>query len=88
MRIARIYVDGRAYQGEHPDEIEPRQPSLTNGWHSHNFDTLSALQFGDVPIVIKADANIKSHLDRIFARLRNGTLKARRIVIEIEEGGL
>lgn len=88
MRQARIYVDGLAYQGESPDEVEPRQPGMSNGWHSHNIGSLSALQFGDEAIVIKADANIKSHIDRIFARLRNGTLDARRIVIEIEECGL
>lgn len=84
MLTARIYVDDRGYQGESLTEVEPPRPGLTSGWYSHS-NALAALQFGDEPMVIEAPTNIKSHLDRIMTRVRNGTLEARRIVIEMED---
>jgi len=85
VKQGRIYVDDRGYQGESLDQDEPRQPGLVNGFQSNNFDRVSALQFGDEAIVIQAEINIKSALDRIFARIRNKTLSATRIVIELED---
>lgn len=82
MKQARIYVDGRGYQGEDLDREEPRRPGMGA---LHNFDSVSALKFGDEPIAIISEINIKSHLDRIMARLRSKTLDAKRIVIELED---
>lgn len=85
MKQGRIYVDSRGYQGEDLEASEPRQGGLQNGWHNHNSGAQDALKFGDEAMPIVAEINIKSHIDRIFTRLRNGTLKASRIVIEIED---
>jgi len=85
MKQARIYVDGLGYQGEDLEREDPRAPGLANGFASHNQGALDALKFGATPILIKSEGNIKSHLDRIMARLRNRTLDAKRIVIELED---
>lgn len=85
MKQARIYVDGRAYMGEDLDKLEERQPGLANGFSSHNLGALNMLKFGDVPLVIQSEINIKSHVERIFTRIRNRTMDAKRIVIELED---
>ena len=82
MKCAHIYVDGRAYQGEDLDHEEPRRPGLGT---LHNFSTLDALKFGDVPKDIHGEIGIRGAIERILTRLRSGTLDAKRIVIEIEE---
>ena len=84
MKQARIYVDGLAYQGEDLERDEARQPGLVNGFSSHNLGALSALKFGDEAVVVSGQINIKSHLDRILTRVRNGTLDPKRIVIEFD----
>jgi hypothetical protein len=85
MKHGRIYVDGAAYQGEDLEHEEVREPGLANGFSSHNLGALDALKFGDTPMVIQSEINIKSHLDRILTRVRNKTLEAKRIVIELED---
>ena len=85
MKRARIYVNERGYQGEDLDKLEERRPGLASGFSSHNLGALHALRFGDVAMPIVGDINIKSHLDRIFTRIRYGTLDAKRIVIELED---
>lgn len=85
MKQARIYVDDRGYQGEDVDALEIQQGSLGNGWHNANPGPLHCLKFGDEATPIAGEINMKSHLDRIVARIRNKTLNAKRIVIELEE---
>ena len=82
MKQARIYVDGRGYQGEDLDAQEPRRPGMGA---LHNFDGQSVLKFGDDPVTIVSEINIKSHLDRIMTRIRSKTLNPSRIVIELDE---
>lgn len=86
MHKARIYVDGKGYQGVDPDTFEPAQnDGLSNSFRNYNSDALEALRFGDEAIEIASHINIKSHVERILTRLRKGTLKASRIIIELEE---
>ena len=85
MKRARIYVNERGYQGEDLDKLEERRPGLASGFSSHNLGALNALNFGNEPMVIVGDINIKSHLERILTRIRYGTLDAKRVVIELED---
>lgn len=82
MKLGRVYVDGRGYQGEDLDREEPRQGGLGT---LHNFGTLDALKFGDEAKLLIGEITIKGAIERIFTRIRNKTLDATRIVIELED---
>ena len=93
MKQARIYVDmlqnGEsqrvAYQGESLDETVPMPPDTNRSFHVYGDGQSSKLLFGDEPVVIKAEINIKSHMERILSHLRKGHIDASRIVIELED---
>jgi hypothetical protein len=77
-----IHVDGVAYGGIDPDgEDSAQDAGLGTSFHNYNSGGRDALKWGGEPYVIEANINVKSHLDRILARMRDGTLDAQEIVI-------
>ncbi len=85
MKQARIYVDDRAYQGESLDETVPMPPDSNRSFYVRGDGQASLLLFGDEPLLIQAEINIKSHMERILSHLRKGHIDASRIVIELED---
>lgn len=84
MKQFRIWFDERAYGGIDPDGEEPANYG-GSGWHQHNYGARDVLLIGgDQPYRIGGEVNLLSHLQRITERLRDGTITAKRIVIEIE----
>ena len=84
MQSYKIYIDSLAYKGESLEETEEDSTgALGNTYYQGSLSTLIIGQ-GE-PIVIYGLINLKSHLDRITRRMRVGTLRAKQIIIDIEE---
>lgn len=61
------------YMGE-TEEVESADYG-GNGWHVANHNTRSVIKFGewtDTPYEIGGETNLKSHIERICKRLREG----------------
>lgn len=85
MQAYTIHIDGLAYQGEAPDqEYNPGHGGeIGQVFNQGNLNDLIIAE-GD-PIQIGGWINLRSHIDRIFRRMRAGRIKARKIVIEITD---
>lgn len=79
-----IRIDGAPYLGE-SDKTESADYG-GDGWHVNNHMTRNTLTIGDwheSPATIEGCINLKSHIDKILARERAGTMKFRSLVIEV-----
>ena len=77
-----IHVDGMAYSGiDYDAEDSAQGVGLGTSFHNYNSGGRDVLYWGGQPYVIESNINLKSHLDRILARMRDGTLDATEIVI-------
>lgn len=81
---ATIFIDGEPYRGEDYDATEPADYG-GEGWHVANHGKRNLLLIGGgEPKVIIGSINLKSHLDRILARVRDGSIEAGEITIKLE----
>lgn len=83
MKNYFIYVDGQGYQGEDTEHTYPCDYG-GEGWHVSNHYEKNMLLFGDPAKAIGGETNLKSHLDRILSRMRDGSLDAEQIVINCQ----
>ena len=84
MLSFHIYADGRAYGGIDPEGEDTQPPGLANGFHNYGHSIgRDALLWGGEPYLIQSAINLQSHMARIMARLRDGTLTAKMITIEV-----
>lgn len=81
-----IRVDGAPYLGESKETEKADYGG--NGWHIKNKIERNKLILGDLtdrPMEIVGVINLGSHIERILARLQDGTFVASKIEIEVEE---
>ena len=79
-----IYVDGKPYLGEDPEKTYPTDVGNSNGWHMHNHEALSILNFGelgDEPKEITGWRGLNGAIERISKRVTDGVLDFCRIEI-------
>lgn len=91
LLTATIHVDGIAYGGIDPDGRDDTQlsPAFRNGFHQHGSGLgRDALKWGGEPYVIVSPRNLRGHLDRIMARIEDGSLSAGVITIQLVPGGV
>lgn len=83
-----IFIDGLPYLGE-TDETEQADYG-GGGWHVANHYTRNVLGIGkkhDQPKVIVGYTCLKSEIDRIITRLRDGSIVAHEIkIVKIKDG--
>lgn len=85
-----IFVDGKPYLGEDLDKTYPNTNNSTSGqgWYPTNNGDLSILLFGDdkeTPLQIEGMRNLKTHLDRILVRMKEGVLVVNNINIKLSQ---
>jgi hypothetical protein len=80
MINATIWLDGKAYQGEDPDEGEQTPGPHNISFHEYN-TTRDKLAWGDAPRVLEGSRNITSHAQKILARISDGSLAAGELTI-------
>lgn len=83
MKNYFIYIDGRGYQGEDPEQTCPCDYGTT-GFHSENYNYKNILIFGDRARAIEGNINLKSHVDKILSKIRDGKIKAKQIIINCQ----
>lgn len=84
MNTYTIHVDGVAYGGIDYAALDDTPIAGTGReWHSKPMGR-DVLLWGGEPYSIGDPISLKSHVDRILARIRDGSLKAKEIVIRVE----
>lgn len=76
-----IFVNGQAYSGESDDVYVSDYGG--NGWHINNHKEATVLLFGGEPHKIEGNINLKSHLNKILKRSRDGQLSINKIEINV-----
>lgn len=78
-----LWVDGQPYGGE-SDELE-EAPAATGQWWTRAPETRNTLRIGNCePHVMEGWRNLASHLERLVARHRSGSLPFAEITIRRE----
>jgi len=85
MNSYYILVNGKTYSGESVDTYPSNYGG--DGWHVNNNRCATVLLFGGDPYKIEGFINLKSHLDRILKRSRDGYLDIEKIEINIAPDG-
>lgn len=79
-----IWIDRAAYCGE-SDAAEAAPAAGGQWWLQRPIMTRNALAIGgDAPLVIAGSINLRSHMERILSRHRDGTLSFEEITIRCE----
>ena len=86
MLTFRIHIDGQPYGGEDLGTELAARPGFSNGWENRN-PTLgrNGLLLGGEAYRIQSVTNLKSHLERITDALKDKSLVAQRIEIEVSD---
>ena len=87
MTTYRITIDGLAYKGEDPDREYDTGTPHGMGQGFHNFNSFSALneiiiEAGE-PKVITGGRGLKSEIERIERRIKDGRIAPKQIVIDV-----
>ena len=86
MLTFRIHIDGHPYGGEDLDTDLPARPGFTNGWENRNPALgRNGLLLGGELYRIQSVTNLKGHLQRITDALKDKSLVAQRIEIEVSD---
>jgi hypothetical protein len=85
MLTFTIHIDGQAYGGEDIDSELDARPGFSNGWENRNPALgRNGILLGGEAYRIQSAANLRGHLTRIIDALKDRSLSATRIEIEVE----
>ena len=86
MLTFTIHIDGVPYGGEDLDNELPSRPGFSNGWENRNPALgRNGLLLGGEAYRIQSVTNLKGHLGRITDALKDKSLVATKIEIEVSD---
>lgn len=78
-----IYINGAGYGGEDPEKTYPCDYG-GSGFHTSNHSRKNVLIFGNEAKVIEGNICLRSHLDKILDRMREGRIIVNQIIINCQ----